>query len=43
MGGVKIKRWGCSPGKYLLKFDSEEHAIYWKGKWKHTQKGHQIL
>jgi uncharacterized cupin superfamily protein len=36
---VKIKRWGCSPGKYQLKFDAEETCYLLKGKVKAHTKG----
>lgn len=35
----KMKRWGCSPGKYQLKFDAEETCYLLKGKVKAYTKG----
>ncbi|RZB48349.1 hypothetical protein D0Y65_051739 [Glycine soja] len=37
--GVKNKRWGCSPGKYQLKFDAEDSCYLLKGKVKAYPKG----
>jgi len=39
MWGCKNKRWGCSPGKYQLKFDAEETCYLLKGKVKAYTKG----
>lgn len=38
-GGYEKKRWGCSPGKYQLKFDAEETCYLLKGKVKAYPKG----
>lgn len=37
--GWKNERWGCSPGKYQLKFDAEETCYLVKGKVKAYLKG----
>ena len=36
---MKNERWGCSPGKYQLKFDAEETCYLLKGKVKAYPKG----